>query len=680
MSVRTCFQCPLVRAAVFFLLFSFVSFSSAEAEDGMMKELTEMSIEELMRIEVISVSKKEERLSDAASAVYVITSEEIRRSGATTIAEVLRGAPGIQVNRIDSNLWAISARGFNERYANKLLVMIDGRSVYSPVFSGVYWDVQDTSLEDIDRIEVIRGPGGTIWGANAVNGIINIITKDAADSQGWLFSLTGGTEDRFITNIRYGGKTGANTYYRFFVKYSNRDGFIDTEGHENPDNWYVYRAGFRVDSELTGRDTLMIQGDVYDGNVSSRELIPVLRAPYLVDSGIDENINGRDLLVRWKRRTDSIGELTAQFYYDHVKRFQRFDIPGMQERYDIDTFDLDFSHHFVLLDRHDITWGGGIRYITDSILNNSPVRFSPDKRHQYILNIFIQDEIEVLPGSLYLTAGTKIEHNDYTGYEFEPSVRLRWHPSEGQTFWAAVSRAVRTPSRIEIDGRIDQAVLPGTPPVMFSLIARDDFISEELYAYEAGYRINPVSNLSLDIAAFYNRYDDLRTFEPGEIFQEEEPVPHIVYSFNGQNRMYGESYGLELSARWEPLKWWRLVFNYTFLDIDLHRDSGSIDEESERLEDENPENQISVFSYMDLTDKTELDVAVHYVDGLPAYDIGDYFVVNLRLGYRPMKNFEVSLATQNLFDSHHPEIGSKYVSSATVEIERGVYGKVTWRF
>ncbi len=680
MSVRKCFRVSLIQAAVFFLLFSFFPIAPGEAEDGMMKELTEMSIEELMRIEVISVSKKGERLSDAASAVYVITSEEIRRSGATTIAEVLRGVPGIQVNRIDSNLWAISARGFNERYANKLLVMIDGRSVYSPIFSGVYWDVQDTSLEDIARIEVIRGPGGTIWGANAVNGIINIITKNAADSEGWLFSLTGGTEDRLITNMRYGGKAGKNTHYRIFVKYSKRDGFVDSEGNENPDDWYVYRAGFRLDSELSRRDTLMIQGEIYDGNVSSREMIPVLTAPYLVDSGIDEDITGRDLLVRWKRRIDGWGEFSAQLYYDHVKRFQRFDIPGMQEKYDIDTYDFDFSHHFLMLERHGITWGGGIRYITDSIHNNSPVRFSPEKRGQYILNLFIQDEIELLPKRLYLTAGTKIEHNDYTGYEFEPSVRIRWHPSEGQTIWAAVSRAVRTPSRIEIDGRIDQAVMPGSPPVMFSLIARDDFISEDLYAYEAGYRINPAPNLSLDVAGFYNRYDDLRTFEQGDIFLEDEPVPHIVYSFNGQNRMYGESCGLEFSARWEPLKWWRLVFNYTFLGIDLHRDSGSIDDESERLEDENPENQFSLFSYMDVTDRIELDFALHYVDGLPAYDMGDYFVANLRLGYRPIKNLEVSLSAQNLFDSHHPEIGSKYVSSATVEIERGVYGKVTWRF
>ncbi len=666
-------------ALILGFLMTLFSASSSPGSDGIMSELTRMSIEELMQIEVTTVSKRSEVFADTPSAIYVITAEDIRRSGATTIAEILRGVPGIQVNRIDSNLWAISARGFNERYSNKLLVMIDGRSVYSPVYSGVYWDVQDTSLEDIERIEIIRGPGGTIWGANAVNGVINIITKDSAESQGYLLSVTGGTEDRLITNLRYGGKVGDDTTYRIFAKYTNRDGFVNSAGDENPDDWFVYRAGFRVDSQLKG-GKFTIEGDIYDGNVSSHEIIPLLIPPYQSDSGIDEDISGRSLLARWSKSFHEDNRLTLQAYYDHVKRFQRFDIEDMKEEYHIDTYDLDFTHYFIPFKHHRITWGGGARFINDRIENNSPIRFSPEERDQAIYNIFLQDEIEILPKRVYFTVGTKLEHNDYTGYEWEPSLRIRWRFARNQMLWGAFSRAVRTPSRIEVDGRIDQAVIPDTPPVMLSLIARDDFISEEMYAYELGYRAGVSDNLSVDVACFFNQYDDLRTFEPGEVFLETDPVAHVVYSFNGQNRMYGESYGVETSLRWEPFEWWRITLNYSFLEINLRRDSSSMDTESESLEEENPENQISLISSMDLPADFEVDLMLHYTDRLPAYNIDDYLIANLRVGWRPLKGLSISLVGQNLLDNHHPEIGSKYVSTDTVEIERGVYGKVTWEF
>ncbi|GBE01776.1 colicin I receptor precursor [bacterium BMS3Bbin06] len=648
---------------------------------GVVAELMDMSIEELMNISVTSVSKKPEKLYDASSAVYVITREEIRRSGATSIAEALRGVPGLEVNRIDSNLWAISARGFNERYANKLLVMIDGRSVYSPIFSGVYWDVQDVMLEDIDRIEVIRGPGATMWGANAVNGIINVITRSAEDTQGGLVSLLAGTEERNISAFRYGGKIGEDLFYRVYTKYARRDGFVDLHGGENSDGWYVLRSGFRMDWVASAKDKITFQGDIYGGNVDSMEILPLLTPPYSLNSGIDEDISGGNLLGRWSRSFSSDSDLVIQLYYDHVKRFQKFDVEGMHEIYAIDTLDFDMSHNFKMGKRHSITWGAGIRCIRDELRSNSPVRFDPEKRDLYLYNAFIQDEMDIIKDRLSVTVGTKIEHNDYTGFEFQPNIRMKWIPGGRSILWAAVSRAVRIPSRIEMNGRIDQVVVPDSMPTMFSLIAGDDYESEELIAYEAGYRFRPDERISLDLAVFFNDFDNLRTFEPGPVFLETSPAPaHIVVSLNGRNKMRGETYGAEVAAKWQVTGWWRLILNYTYLQMQLHRDEDSLDPQAETAEGENPHNRFSLFSMMDIGRGVQLDLNLHYVDSLPTYGIKSYVVSNIRIGWSPSENVGFSIVGQNLLDRYHPEISSKYVSSGTVQVERGVYGKFTVKF
>ncbi len=674
----------ITTVIVTFLLFlSFTSTSLAQMEhEEIVEELTSLSLEELMNYDVLTVEKRLKKVQNTPSAIYIITNEELKRSGATSIAEALRGVPGIQVSRIDSNLWAISSRGFNERYSNKLLVMIDGRTVYTPIFSGVYWDVQDTVLEDIDRIEVVRGPGSTIWGANAVNGVINVLTKDASKTQGWLLSQIIGNEDRIISTVRYGGKFNEDIYYRVYAKYTKRDGFVDMDGNENTDDWRTERTGFRLDWLPCGNGKLTLQGDLYAGRVHSREVIPVFYKPYSVDSRIKEHVSGANLLTRYNYSFSSNSSVVLQFYYDSVKRSQRFSIPDYHEDYRIDTADLDITHNFTFLNHH-LTWGGGVRFISDHIDNNTHITFDPERDRQYIYNLFAQDEIELIKDVLYFTLGTKVEHNEYTDFEYEPSARLLWHPAPDNTIWASVSRAVRTPSRIEMDGRIDQKVLTTDSlplPVLVSLISKDGFKSEDLLAYELGYRTTPLKNLYLDIALFYNEYDDLRSFEEGQPFFEATPVAHYTVPYYGENKLYGESYGGELFLKYKPARNWKLSFSYSYLQMQIHRKKHGTDSLSESLEGESPHNQFSIASYYDITPNLEFDAFLYYIDNLPAYDIKDNFMTNLRIGWRPDNNTELSLTVQNAFDDKHPEIGSRYVSSDTVQIQRSIYTKLTVRF
>jgi len=667
---------PLFLTALLTILIP--SKKSFAQDEEFIKNLPELSLEELMNLEVITVEKRTKKVQNTASAIYIITNEDIRRSGATSIVESLRGAPGIQVSRIDSNLWAVSSRGFNERYSNKLLVMIDGRTVYTPIFSGVYWDVQDTVLEDIERIEVVRGPGSTIWGANAVNGVINVITKNASKTQGWLYSQIIGNEDRVITTLRYGGKSDSDIFWRLFAKYADRDGFVDMQGDENHDEWRTGRIGFRIDWLPSMEKSLTIQGDAYTGKIHSRENIPILTAPYVVDSRIDEDVQGGNILVRYRHSFSSSSDIVIQSYYDRVERHQRFDIAGYHEDYQIDTVDFDITHTFNLY-AHHFTWGGGVRYITDHIDNNTHIRFDPTERKQLILNAFVQDQIELIKEKFYFILGSKIEHNEYTHFEYEPTARILWHPAKNHTLWAAVSRAVRTPSRIEMDGRIDQYVIAGTPPTMVSLISKEGFESEKLIAYELGYRANLVENLYFDIAGFYNKYDNLRSFEKGTIFFEATPVAHYVVPYYGDNNLYGESYGGEILLKYKPLQQWSLALSYSYLDMHLHKKANSTDTMSESAEGESPTNQLSLFSYLDITPKWQLDVMVYYVDTIPTYGIDSNIMTSVRLGWRPKKDVEITISAHNLFDDKHPEISSRYVSSPTIQIERSIYAKLTLR-
>jgi iron complex outermembrane receptor protein len=618
-------------------------------------ELKNLSIEELSQLDVTSVSRRSERLSQAAAAVTVITQEELRRSGATSLPEALRLAASLHVARSTQGSWAISARGFNSAAADKMLVQIDGRSIYTPLFAGVFWDVQDVLLEDVDRIEVIRGPGATLWGANAVNGIINIITRPAADTQGGLVTAGGGTPlERAFGAVRYGGAfgeasdgaeaedKGAAGHYRVYGKGFDRGPLVFVGGRSAQDPMRMGQGGFRSDWHATGQDAFTLQGDAYSGRLGQ-----ALRS--------DTQLDGGNLLGRWSRPVSERSDLEVQVYWDRTHR----DIPGQFAEHR-DTWDVDLQDHLRLSEKNDLVFGGGFRSTADRVGNSASLLFLPDRRTRNLFSLFAQDEIALLADRLHLTVGSKLEHNDWTGLEVQPTVRFAWTPDDHRTLWAAVSRAVRTPSRLDEDivflagGRV---VLQGSP----------DFVSEKLIAYELGYRVQPDPRLSLDAAAFYNVYTDLRS-------QELQPDGRIVLG----NGLEAETWGLELRANCQLLPWWRLQAGATWLDKHLHLDPGSTDPTGGQGEGNDPPSRFSLRSLIDLPRGVELDAALRYVDRLPAPVVPAYLTLDLHLGWKVVRSLELALVGQNLLAPRHAEFGP--ATASREEIERGVYGKATWRF
>lgn len=647
-----------------------------------LSDLTELSLEELMNIEVTSVSKKTEKLSKAAAAIFVITQEDIRRAGATSIAEALRLAPGLEVARVDAHTWAISARGFNDVFANKLLVLLDGRSIYTPLFSGVFWDQQDTLLEDIERIEVIRGPGATLWGANAVNGVINIITKRARDTQGGLLTAGGGSEERGFGSVRYGGTLGADAHFRVYAKYVNRDGSGLPDGHAANDAWQLGQGGFRLDWLPAQPHLLTLQGDLYGGNLAQTFFVGALLPPFQQVMPDHLATRGGNLLGRWSHTLASASEMRLQVYYDRTIRDTAI---FKEDRHNVD---LDFQHRFPLGGRHDIVWGLGYRLSSDNEGNTFTVSLTPASRTTHLVSAFAQDEIVLVADRLHVTLGSKFEHNTFTGFEIQPGARLLWTPSDRHTVWAAIARAVRTPSRAEDAVRINQQVLPpgtlfpGAPAAVVSFAGDRGIDSEKLLAYELGYRVQPHEWLSLDLALFYNVYNNLRSIEPGTPFPETSPFPpHLVVPFLAANKLNGETYGAELVANWQLTEWWRLRALYSYLHINLSREKGSRDTISQAAQGNSPQQQLALRSAMDLPWRLAFDLALRYVDRLPNLHVGSYTVLDVRLGWRPTQSLELAIVGHNLLEKHHPEFSpSTFINTQPTEVQHSVYGKMTWRF
>jgi len=606
-------------------------------------QLKRLSLEELMNVEVTSVSKRPEPLFSSPSAIQVITQEDIRRSGASSIPEALRLASNLQVAQTDSRQWAISARGFNNGLANKLLVLIDGRTVYTPLFADVFWDVQDTLMEDVDRIEVVSGPGATLWGANAVNGIINIITKNAKDTQGTLLTTGGGTLLNDFVGARYGGKLGENLYFRVYGKYFDRDKTVFANGSDATNDWRMGQGGFRLDWLPPSGDTLTLQADGYSGAFDQ-------------PGSSDTTVNGQNMLGRWTHPLAEDSDLSLQLYWDRTHRL----VPNTFSE-DLNTYDFDFQHRFPVGQRQSILWGAGYRLMADEVGNSPGVAFLPPKRNLQLFSIFLQDEIWLLPERLQLTLGSKVEHNDYSGFEGEPSVRLAWTPSPRQTFWGAISRAVRSPSRVDRD-----LFVPAAPP--FAIAGGPEFDSEKLLAYELGYRVRPYDRLSLSLAAFYNDYSDIRSLSTNALSNNALVI---------QNNNRAEEWGAELSGNFQVTDWWRLRGGYTYLYKQVYLKPGGSDLNRGRAEGNDPQNQFVLQSMLDLPCHVELDCVLRYVDTLPSPNVPSYFTADVRLGWRPIQNLEFSIVGQNLWDEQHPEFG---MAPTRQEIPRSVYGKVTWRF
>lgn len=606
-------------------------------------DLSHMSIDELANIEISSVSKKKESLSDAAAAVFVITQEDIRRSGYTSLPEALRLAPNLQVARIDASQYAITARGFNENTTNKLLVLIDGRTVYTPLFSGVFWDVQDVMLQDIERIEVISGPGGALWGSNAVNGVINIITRSAHATQGTLLDAGAGTEERGGA-ARYGGKLNDNTAFRVYAKGFERDGTERANGTDAHDRWHKQQAGFRLDSDDAG-DKFTLQGDLYDGESDQR-------------IGSDKTFSGVNLLGRWNHALGGDDSLQIQAYFDRTRR----DFPGVfQER--LDTYDLDIQHRFRWRQGHDVVWGGGYRVMEDNVENSASLAFIPTQRSLKLANLFVQDSI-ALSEQLKLTLGAKLEHNSYTGTETQPSARLAWKVNDKSLIWSSVARAVRTPSRIDTEFR---AVFLGPGNVPLQLLGNKDFNSEELTAYEVGYRADPTSKLSFSVSAFYNDYDKLRSIE-------QSPGGGL---FIIGNKMRGNTYGVEMWGNYRVNDWWRLSAGYNYIKKDLELASDSSDTSSLDNSETDPRYQFSLRSSMNLPRNVELDLTLRSVGGLSSSEVPSYTELDARLGWMITKGVSLSVSGFNLLDREHPEFGSLPTRS---EFRRSVYMEASWQF
>jgi iron complex outermembrane recepter protein len=632
-------------------------------------DLKRLSVEQLMEVEVTSVSRKPQRREEAAAAIFVITQEDLRRSGATTLAEALRMAPGVHVARATSDDWAVGIRGFTSRLSRSMLVLIDGRSVYTPLFAGVYWQVQDTLLEDVDRIEVIRGPGGTLWGANAVNGVVNVITKSAADTHGQLVVAGGGSEERAFGGARHGGRVG-DVHYRVYGKGFERDAAFSRDVRDY-DGWAMGQGGFRADWLPAGPDRVTVQGDYYGGEAGSRAVRTTIEPPSIGVRVRDIDLAGGNVLGRWQHAFTGGSATALQLYYD---RTDRHDVNFEEER---DTVDLDFQHR-IPVGPNEVVWGLGYRVSSGRADAVSSLTVTPKQRTNHLVSGFLQNELVLLDDRLHLIAGSKLEWNDYSGVEIQPNARVLFEPAPRHALWAAVSRAVRTPSRVEQDLEADTLVDPATP-IFARLIGDGRFKSETVLAYELGYRVQPRDDLSIDLAAFYNDYDDLLSAELGTPFLEptstgERTIVPVFF----RNRLQGDVYGVELAVEARPASWWRLAASYAYLQVDLSPDPGSRDVTGPSVEGSSPHNQVMLRSLLDLPHRVELDATVRYVDNVAAQDVDRYIELDLRLGWRATPNLEVSVVGQNLAQNHHAEFGTD--GGPPVEIQRGLYGKVVWRW
>ncbi len=642
-------------------------------------ELKELTLEELMDVDisVTIVSKKKEKLSQSPAGVFIVTREDIRRSGVTTLPEALRIVPGLQIAQIDANKWAITSRGFNEQFSNKLLVLIDGRSVYTPLFSGVYWDIQDTLLEDVDRIEVVRGPGATVWGANAVNGVINIITRHSGKTQGAQVTAGGGTREHGFGSFRYGDKLGDKGSFRVYGKYFNRDSFETTDDRDGFDDWEAVRGGFRLDWEQSESNNFTLQGDLYDGDSGQEAEIAQETFPFSEVVSEDIDVTGGNVLGRWVHTFEKGSRLEFQVYYDSANRKD-----SLLDQ-EIDTVDLSFQHQVQWHPRNELVWGGGYRLIHDNLEGTFASSFEPSSQTNHIVNMFFQNDFELVEDLFHIIGGTKASWNSFTEFEFQPSLRFLLTPGEKHTVWGAVSRAVRTPSIVENRFRFFADLSGGNPffGTFLNLNGNSTSESEDLTALEMGYRFQPVKSFSFDATVFWNHYENLVTSEPLPTrFEFNPPATALILPLSIDNLMDGESYGVEVASKWKVTSWWQLAAGFTWLNLDLELQSQSADVISEKVEDNNPEYQFNVRSYLDLPYNLELDTAFYFVDDIENFSIPEYTRFDVHLGWQIVDWVRADVGLFNLFDPDHPEFSGVNRGITSTNVPRSAYGKLTFNF
>jgi iron complex outermembrane receptor protein len=624
------------------------------------RDLTELSLEELASLEVTTVRRKPEPLARTPAALFVITRQELRRAGATTLAEALRLVPGVLALRQDAGKWATGIRGVPARLSRGILVLIDGRSVYTPLFAGTYWEEQDTLLEDVERIEVIRGPGGTLWGANAVNGVVNVITRRAGDTQGGFASATAVSETRAFDG-RWGGSAGDRGHYRVYGKASDTDASFHSDGADF-DGWWMARGGFRGDWDRTD-GAFTLTGEGYAGHFGQRTTYAVYQPPFSVTADDPARLGGGHLLGRWQRRLGG-GGLDAVVYYDHTHRAE----PSFAE--DRDTGNLDVQYRRALPGRQEATWGLGYRVSRGATSGQPTVAFEPPTRTDHIWSAFVQDEVAVAQDLLSLTVGAKVERNGYSGFEVQPSARALWTPHPRHAAWGAVSRAVRTPSRVERD--LDLTVSVDARQPVFARVRGDaGFSSESVVAYEAGYRYRAGTVLSLDAAAFYNDFMDVLSFEPETAVRE---PGRIVLPYRIANGLEGRSTGFEVAADVRPRTEWRFQGSYTFLDVDFRVKPQSLDTTQEAAEDAVPRHQLVLRGSYTFTSAVEVDALFRRISAFPGGQVEGHSTLLVRVAWRPRPALELSVTGEDLLQAHHLEMPN------APETQRSVRAGLTWRF
>jgi iron complex outermembrane recepter protein len=633
-----------------------------------------LSLEELMTIEVSSASKRPQRLADAATAIYAIGREEIRRSGATNLPELLRTVPGVQVSRIDGSRYAVSIRGGSSRYAGKLLVLLDGRTLYTPVFSGTYWEAQDVLLEDVERVEVIRGSGGTLWGANAVNGVINIITRQAVETQGDYLEAKAGTLENGLA-VRHGGELGEDGHFRIYGKLDKHDPLETSTGQAAHDAWRQKRAGFRTDLKLNANDTVTVQGDVYETRAQQSVLLmsqTTRTASFVPDTA---KLSGANLLARWQRAHGKGEGWHLQAYADHAE------VDDAMARQKVDTVDVEWQSQMRLTPSQDLTWGLGLRNVQTEVNGGYTVSMVPNRINLALYSGFVQDEIR-LGEDLHLTLGTKLEHNDFTGFEVQPSARLQWRATPTDNFWVAASRSVQTPfvAATATDAHVGTQAVPMLGNVVVGVRGNPKLKSEVMISREIGYRGQFGPDVNVDVAAFYNTYDDLVSRERGSISYS--PYPYMPMNF--ANLMEGRAYGFEMAGNWQVAPTWRLHGSYSWLKMDLRAKPGGQGVIGFGAAGSSPEHMVQMHSLHNLGRNLELDAALYFNGSLSfetsrgTVNVEKYTRFDLRLGWRPSPNVEVNLIGRNLLQKRHLEYVADDVTAS--QVPRSVMAQVKLKF
>ena len=672
--------------------------------------LLDLSLEELIALDVpdvTSVSKRKQRLMDSPAAVFVITNEDIQRSGVTSIPEALRMVPGMQVARLNGNTWSISTRGFNYIFANKLLVLIDGRTVYSPLFSGVNWDVQDTMLEDIARIEVIRGPGAALWGANAVNGVINIITKHAADTQGGLLSTGFGSEEKAFGAYRYGGTLGDDGYYRAFFKTFTRDGLANSDGTDANDDWKINRAGLRADWRTEKGAEASLLGELYDGTTRPPLSLFNYQGTFEKDTvtHLSRDQQGGHLIGNYQQYFSDGSNVALKGYYD---RYENYDYRVTEKR---DVADVEFQHQLMPWKDHNIIWGLGYRLTKYNLSDMNNITMAENRRTDELYSAFIQDHITISP-QWSVSLSSRFEHNDFTGYEIQPNAKVTWKAAENRTFWGSLSRAVKTPSISETSvttrginffsdvGSLGDLFPPDTT-YMMSISGNENLNSEELTAFELGYRELFNNNLKVDITTFYHQYKDILAYVAGDsclsgttdisvsssdfVTCRVNPPPSggsaVEFPTKLVNGLNAKTYGLEAIVDWQAKDWWKLQASFSTLQVDgtSQHDDSYLKENETLIEELSANNAANLRSSMNLPNQWYLDFWVRYMDNLRSARVSNYTALDFRVAKKFDKDLELSLTGKNLFDKQRLEFDEIFSGLGETEVQESWYLQLRWQ-